>query len=565
MRLLTWVLVLSLSTTLLFPTVPAEVNDERASEQWAWTLIRADETYEAGYRGQGMVVAILDSGIDLNHEDLKDNLWRNEPECSGLPFVDDDSNGYVDDCHGFDFVNVDGEPEDVEGHGTKVAGIAAAVANNSVGIVGVAPESKLMILKVIRNNSVVSVALERALKYALDMGANVVSMSFGGSSRLSPVAERTISDLYASGVVLVASAGNENNDTKQYPAAYDEVIAVSAVNRLDQKADYSNYGDWIELAAPGGDPGSPVLTTYFDGYWYGWGTSIAAPHVAGVAALVMAASGGTPDEVREAMRISAVDLGDPGKDPEYGYGRVDAVGAIQYLTDSPPTVRIVNPGEFEYVQGMQQVVVTVDDDYGVVRVEFYLDGVLRHTDISPPFEWWWDTTKEENGPKTITVVAYDTSDQEGTDQVVVHVDNEEAENWPPVCIITHPADGDTVYGLVQISGDAWDPDGQVKRVEVRVDMGEWMEADGTTEWSIFHDFTQEGYGPHTIECRAFDGHNYSDGYSISVSVPLVWDNSVERSISPLVIGIILGVWVAALVTVAAILLVMRRMDRGKKQ
>jgi len=250
-----------------------------------------------------VLVAIIDTGVNWNHPDLVAN--------------------YV--SLGYDWVNKDSDPMDDNGHGTHVAGIIAAVLNNSVGISGIS-QVKVMAEKGFDwNGTGYEDDLANAIVHAVDQGAKIINMSWGDTANSSLI-YHAIRYAYNAGVLLVASAGNDASSKKSYPGAYHEVIAVSATDQSDDPAWFSNYGDWIELAAPGV---SIFSTIWDDSYEYMSGTSMAAPHVAGVTALIWSKFPRiTRDQLRMQLRNSADDLGATGFDVYYGYGRVNAMKAL---------------------------------------------------------------------------------------------------------------------------------------------------------------------------------------------------------------------------------------------
>lgn len=253
-----------------------------------------------------IIIAIVDTGVDYNHPDLSASMWT-------------DSNGH----HGYDFVNGDNYPMDDDGHGTHVAGIAAAVTNNSIGVAGVSWGCSIMAVKVlpaVGGGSYSDIA--DGVDYAVDNGVRVISMSLGGSIN-SLALKNAINSAYDANVVIVAAAGNSADDldvNSYYPACYDNVICVSATNSDDQYANFTNYGSYIDVAAPGEDIYSTLRNNT---YGYMSGTSMAAPHVSGLAALCLSMySGSEPNEVKQCIIDAVDDLGSAGKDDYYGYGRI---------------------------------------------------------------------------------------------------------------------------------------------------------------------------------------------------------------------------------------------------
>jgi subtilisin family serine protease len=254
-------------------------------------------------RGAGVVVAVIDSGIDIAHPDLATNVWRNPAEQCGNG-IDDDNNGYVDDCVGWDFANNDNTVEDLVGHGTHVAGIIAAEADNGIGVAGVAYESNVMALKIGDGAPALSAALE-ALAYAIDNGARVINASWLiADPAAAPYLDLALDAAERAGVLVVTGAGNQPVDIDTSPvfpasSAFANVIAVGASTATDQPAAFSGYGsNTVDLFAPG----EFVISTVPGGYGVYSGTSMAAPMVSGAAALLWAATPqATYDEVKGAL------------------------------------------------------------------------------------------------------------------------------------------------------------------------------------------------------------------------------------------------------------------------
>lgn len=323
--------------------------DFAAEQAWHYDLIRAPEAWGVTMGSPSVIVAMLDSGIDLNHPDLAANIWAND-DCD-FDLVDDDLNGYVDDCNGWDFAQGDNNPIDqggfCNGHGTHTAGTVAAVSN-SIGGLGVAPQASLMAVKVLQNSifgctgSFADIA--DGITYAVNNGANIISMSIGcGGAAVCTSATIGSAFSYAdnNGVLVVVAAGNDSN-TDDWGAYANNIVEVAALDQFSTQTSYSNFGSGVHIAAPGGDddnndgflnePGSDegVYSTQFDNT-YSWkiGTSMATPHVAGCAALVLSRNPAlTDDDVKTILMDNAVDLGVPGRDDVYGWGRLDCKAAV---------------------------------------------------------------------------------------------------------------------------------------------------------------------------------------------------------------------------------------------
>jgi minor extracellular protease Epr len=283
------------------PPQPAE------TVPWGVEKIGAPSVW-GSYTGSGVRVAVLDTGIDVKHPDLK--------VAGGASFVKG-SKGYGDD----------------NGHGTHVAGIIAAL-DNEIGVVGVAPGAELYAVKVLNKQGSGFISwVVAGIEWSISSGMQIISMSFGSTSD-STTLHRVITVAYSRGIVLVAAAGNSGPGygTVEYPAKYGEVIAVGATDASDKAASWSSRGPELELVAPG----VSIYSTYKGGtYATLSGTSMACPHVAGTVALMLQKKPGLkPYEVRERLQRSAVDLGSEGWDSTYGYGLVNAYKAVQN-TPSP--------------------------------------------------------------------------------------------------------------------------------------------------------------------------------------------------------------------------------------
>ena len=291
--------------------------DTELESSWGVERIGAGDVHDSGNKGTGIKVAIIDSGIDYLHEDLKAN--------------------YIE---GWDFVNNDSDPMDDDGHGTHVAGTVAA-EDDSGGVIGVAPEASLYALKVLNKEGVGYVSdVILAVQWATENEIQVINMSLGGRKNI--FLEWACDSAYSNDLLLVAAAGN--GGAVIYPAAYSSVIAVSATDSNDDLAYFSSTGKQVELAAPGVDINSTLLG---GGYGEKSGTSMASPHVAGTAALVWKANPSwSNDKVRAKLQETAEDIGLSTR--EQGYGLVDAdeaAGVPSTPTNTPPTVSITSPAD----------------------------------------------------------------------------------------------------------------------------------------------------------------------------------------------------------------------------
>ena len=258
--------------------------------------IDAPEAWDVHTGSSKVIVAVIDTGVDYNHRDLQSNMWVNEAELNGVGGVDDDENGYIDDIYGYDFINDDPYPIDDYGHGTHCSGIIAAEGDNGLDIAGVCWDGRIMALKFLGSDGSGTVAgAINAFYYAVENGADVTSNSWG-SSAYSNAMEEAIAYAHSQGVIMVAAAGNSNSNSPHYPAYYDHMISVAATNSNDQRAPFSTYGDWVDIAAPGVDilslrANETSMGTTYDSYTtIASGTSMSCPHVAGACAFLLSAN-----------------------------------------------------------------------------------------------------------------------------------------------------------------------------------------------------------------------------------------------------------------------------------
>jgi hypothetical protein len=317
---------------------------------WGIKKINAEPAWDQTTGSASIVVASIDTGVDRNHADLTNNMWVNTGEIPGNG-IDDDGNGYVDDYYGWDWVNNDNDPMDDMGHGTHTAGTIAATGNNGIGVVGVNWNSRIMALKFLDSSGsgYLSDGI-KALQYAADMGAKVSSNSWGCICN-SAAMDDAIQYEHDKGMVVAVAAGNNNGDALDFsPASADGAITVAASDYNDAKAWFSNWGEKIDVAAPGVNilstraainPMCTASITVGTNYCVVSGTSMATPHVAGLAALILAKNPSlTNEEVRQIIRAGAVDLGAVGKDSSFGYGRINATGSI-YISNIRPLAPVI--------------------------------------------------------------------------------------------------------------------------------------------------------------------------------------------------------------------------------
>ena len=254
--------------------------------------IGAEKAWDITTGSKDVVVAVIDTGVDFSIPDLTENAWTNLAEKNGKPGIDDDANGYVDDIHGYDFANDKGDSTDDHGHGSHCSGTIGGRGNDGAGVAGVSWSVSIMGVKFLDASGSGTLANAiRAIDYARKNGAKVMSNSWGGGG-VSEILKKTIEDTKAADMLFVAAAGNEGGDndtTPTYPASYpvDNIIAVAAVDNRGQLASFSNFGaNTVHIGAPGVN----ILSTIPKGFDIYSGTSMATPHVVGVAALLLASN-----------------------------------------------------------------------------------------------------------------------------------------------------------------------------------------------------------------------------------------------------------------------------------
>lgn len=332
-----------------------------------------------GQGGAGARVAVLDTGVDCGHEDLAAGcVYGANFVTSALPFDD-------------------------HGHGTHVAGTIGARANG-VGVIGVAPEATVYAVKVLSASGSGSWSgIAAGIDWAVANGMDVINMSLGGSSFSQAVAD-AVAAAQAAGVLVVAAAGNSGCcNTVGYPAKLPGAMAVAAVDAFDVRASFSSTGPEVDIAAPGVSVRAPVPTGTCSlcdpsGYRALSGTSMATPHVAGVAALLMS-RGRTADESWALLVATAKDLGTAGRDDQYGAGRVDALAAVGGDPGGPPppddttapVVTVTSPVDGAVVVRRSTITIAADasDDVGVVRVDFLINGSAKCSDALAPYACVW--------------------------------------------------------------------------------------------------------------------------------------------------------------------------------
>lgn len=310
---------------------PDDLGINAMTGQWYLYKVSAPAAWYFNKGDREVKVAVVDNAVFLNHPDLRDNLWVNTGEIPGNG-IDDDGNGFIDDVHGYDVADNDGDPNPIDSeqsHGTHVAGLVGATSDNQLGIASIGFEVSLISVKCGRGNNRTLFNTYDGVLYAVAAGADIINCSWG-SPQYSEIQKQVIQYALDQGCVVVAAAGNDAVETKFYPAAYPGVIVVGSTNRNDRVSDFSNYGNWISVMAPGTDIRSTVPDS---GYALQSGTSMASPIVAGLAGLMKAYYPQiTVNELRACI-LSTTDSLEYLNAPRYlgkiGTGRINAYQAMR--------------------------------------------------------------------------------------------------------------------------------------------------------------------------------------------------------------------------------------------
>jgi thermitase len=477
-------------------------NDPYYFNAWHLQKIGAADAWDYSL-GSGVTIAILDSGVDAAHPELSTRL------VPGWNFYDNNSN-----------------TSDVYGHGTVVAGVAAAASNNSTGVASVAGQAKIMPIRVTDSTGGgYSSMIASGLIYAADRGIRVASVSFANMPARSAVvtASQYMKD---KGGLVVVSAGNSGIDENFTPTA--AMIPVSATDANDLKAGWSSYGNYVAMSAPGTNIWS---TSRGGGYGSFSGTSVSSPVTAGVVALMMAANTTlTNAQIESLLYSTAVDLGDMGRDPYYGYGRVDAAKAVLAAASmksavdvQAPSVSITSPDEGDIVSGLVPVNISATDNAGVTRVELWVNNTTVAVDTTAPFGFSWDSTGVPDGSASLVAYAFDAAGNFAPSSALsVNVSNVTVampkDTMPPAIHIINPVAGNISGNNVPISVSASDNSGAAGITQLLY-IDEILKASGTGStigynWNI----RKVTAGTHTVKAVAKDAAGNISSTSVTVTV-----------------------------------------------
>jgi thermitase len=467
----------------------ASVNDPNIAKSWPLPKIQANTAWDTS-NGSGVIIAILDSGLDASHPDLKANY------VPGWNFYDNNSN-----------------TTDGRGHGTAVAGTAAMVANNSTGSAGVAYGAKIMPVRISSLDGIAyGSTMAQALYWAADNGARVANISFSGVPGNSTV-QSAAQYMRSKGGYVVASAGNSGG--LENVAAHDSILAVSATDQNDARPSWSSYGPYVDVSAPGV---SVYSTTVGGGFGNYSGTSFSSPIVAATAALVMAANNKlTPADIDRILTSTATDLGTSGYDQYFGHGRVDAARAVAaartYVASDTqaPTISIATPTGGT-VTGVVAVDVKYSDNVGVSRAELYLNGSMIASDSTSPFAFAWDTAGYADGSYSLVAKAYDAAGNVGASpSVSVTLGN---DTVAPSISSFSLTSGMTVASNQKISASATDNQ-RVAKMSLEIDS---KVVATTTGSSISYTWNTRkvAKGSYSVTVRAWDAASNATSKTVTV-------------------------------------------------
>ena len=460
-------------------------DDPYFGSQWHLPRIAAPAAWSTTTGQTGIIIAIVDTGVDGTHPDLSSKMVA-----------------------GWNIYDNNADSSDIYGHGTMVAGTAAAASNNGQGVAGVCWNCWIMPIRISdANGNATFSAAASGITWAYNHGARVANLSYMMTT--SSTVTSAASHMSSKGGAVTMSAGNYS--TFDSTADNPSILTVSATDPNDVLYSWSNTGNNVDLAAPG----CVYTTMRGGGYGAPCGTSFSAPIVAGVAGLVLSASPNlTGPQLTSRLQQNADDLGTPGFDPVFGWGRVNAARAVNAggggtADTQAPTVSITAPGSSSSVASTVMIQAAATDNVGVASVTFYVDGVQLGTSTTAPYSVPWNTTSAANGGHTIAAAARDAAGNVSNFSQPVTVNNPAvppptADTTAPVISILSPSAGATVNGTVSVVVSASDNVGVVK-VELYVDgvlSTTTTSAPFTTKWNS--NPKPVAKGAHTLQVRAYD-------------------------------------------------------------
>ncbi len=468
--------------------------------QWYLSKIEAPAAWNTTTGSSQVIVAVVDTGVLATHPDISGKVLA-----------------------GYDFVNNDANATDDNGHGTAVAGFTSASTNNGVGMAAVSWASSVLPVKVLgADGSGNHSAIANGIVWAADKGARVINLSLGGTS-WSQTLQDAVNYAWNRNVIIIAAAGNNGNNTAVYPAAYNNVIAVSATTSTDIRPTWSNYGSYVDLSAPGAN----VLSLSGANSYANWnGTSFSSPVTAGVVALMVAANPQLSNAgIVDALLKNCDDIGTVGNDVYFGRGRINARRAVAgVLTSTPadttaPVVAINSPSNGATLSNSVSVNVSASDNVGVTRIELYIGGVLYAQSSSSTATFTWNTKNSLDGSYTLQARAYDAANNVKSTSIGVNVKNSAvADIIAPAVAITSPREGTLISRYTNTVNIAVAASDNVKVTRVELYINGYLVATSTSGSPIFSWYTQNlARGTYRLQAYAYDAAgNIGSSYRVTV-------------------------------------------------
>lgn len=455
-----------------------------SGNQWYLSKLEVPKAWDSSIGASNGIVAIIDTGVLSSHPDLAGKVLQ-----------------------GYDFVNYDTNATDDNGHGTAAAGLSSAASNNGIGMASIAWASPILPVKVLgADGSGTYSAIANGITWAADQGSRVINLSLGGTSS-SRTLQDAVNYAWTRKSVIIAAAGNNGNDVIFYPAACQNVIAVSATTSTDTRPSWSNYGTYVDVSAPGAN----ILSLYGSNSYANWnGTSFSSPITSGVVALMAAANPALSNaSLVDLLLRNSDDIGAAGYDIYFGHGRVNAnravsasLGSVQADTIAP-VASVNSPSDGAILSGIVDIKASATDNTGVSRIELYVDGVLFAQSNSASATVAWDTVNAADGSHTIEVRAYDAANNVGSRSIRVEVRNSAvADGIAPVVSITSPTQNSILGRTTRITVSSSDNVG-ITKVELYINGR--LFGTSTTELSAFTWNTSKiAKGAHTLKSFAYD-------------------------------------------------------------
>ncbi len=470
-------------------------NDPNVGSQWHLNAVQAPDAWNTTTGGSGLI-AIIDSGIDPNHPEFAGRL-----------------------AQGWSYLTGTSDTHDVLGHGTWVAGTAAATGNNSIGVAGMVWKNPILPIVVLDSTDYATYSnIASGIMYAADRGARIINISIGGTQSSSTM-QSAVDYAWNKGSVVFACAGNASSSEPYYPASCNRVVSVSATDSNRAMASFSSFGSTIDISAPGANI---LSTSNGGGYQYVAGTSFSSPITAAVGALVLSVNPSlSADALVKILTDSADDLGTPGYDIYFGAGQVNAAKAVALAAGAgvtPMTVSIAAPVAGSTLSGNSTVSGTVSGGQSLSRVDLYCDGQFIASGTASNFSFPWNASSVTAGPHTLKVTATSAAGTavSASTPVYVAAAAQVGDTTAPVVTITSPMPNSALKGLVKIKGVSTDNAG-VKQLCIYIDnvkVYDGVSAAFSYDWNT----KKTPNGVHVIKVMAWDAAGNSGSAMVSIII-----------------------------------------------